>query len=225
MPVRIKFVADVLGARLCIDGWASQRSAGMEAVTPCRGRSRRLVGKLLLMHLMTGCLNTSKLIIYAAKFSLLQARTAPAWLQKLELHARLKLLNYVFHDKNVFLMTDVMVWGKKSTGRWRAKIFSTVHRFYQTNAGSCYGNWLRVWRHVSSEFNEDVPGKQGGCARKGKKKSEINFLFFICFINSFSTVAASFLTQSKHGHFSKGHFLPGLHTTVSSSVMLPKMHG
>ena len=85
----------------------------MEAVTPCRGRSRGLGGKLLLMHLMTGCLNTSKLIIYAAKLSLLQARTAPAWLQKLESHARLKLLNYVFHDKNVFLMIDVMVWGKK----------------------------------------------------------------------------------------------------------------
>lgn len=30
----------------------------------------------------------------------------------LELHARLKLFNYVFHDKNVFLMIDVVVWGK-----------------------------------------------------------------------------------------------------------------
>lgn len=117
----------------------------MEAVTPCSGRSRGLGRKLLLMRLMPGCLNTSKLIIYTAEFSLLQARTAPAWLPKLELHARLKLLNDVFHDKSGFLMIGVMAWGKKITGRWRAKIFSAVHGFYWINASSCYYcNWLWV---------------------------------------------------------------------------------
>lgn len=114
--------------------------------------------------------------------------------------------------------------GKKSTGRWRAKIFSTVHRFYWTNASSCYCNWLRVRRHVSSEFNEEVPGKQGGCACKGKKKSEINLIYSSSvFTNSFSTAAASFLTQSKHAHFSKGHFLTLCFTLVSSFVMLLKI--
>lgn len=111
------------------------------------GRSKRLGGKLLLVHLMPCCLNTSKSIIYAVKFSLLQVRPAPAWLQKLALRARLKLLNCVFHDKSVFWwfffffsMIDVTVWGKKGTGRWRAEIFNTVLRFYWTNASSCYCN-------------------------------------------------------------------------------------
>jgi len=84
----------------------------MEALTSSRGRSKGLGGKLLLMHLIHGSLKTSKLTIYAAKFNLLQVRPAPAWLQKLELHARLKLLTYVFQDKSVFLMMDAMVWGK-----------------------------------------------------------------------------------------------------------------
>lgn len=101
-----KVCGDMLRERLCIEGWASQRNAGMEALTPCRGRSRGLGGKLLLRYLMTSCLNTSKLIIYAAKFSLLQGSTAPAWLQKLELQERLKLLNYIFYYKNIYFFLN-----------------------------------------------------------------------------------------------------------------------
>jgi len=59
-----------------------------------------------------------------------------------------------------------------------------------------------------------------------KKKSEINLIYLSSvFTNSFSIAAASFLTQSKHAHFSKGHFLPSLCTTVSSFVILPKISG